>query len=389
MTVRTRVRMLVGAVVVLHGLIHLLGAAKGLGWADVPALPEAISTVGGVIWLAAAALVTTAGVLLIVAARWWWLVGGVAAVVSQAVILTSWSDAKAGTLPNVVLLLAAGYGYASQARTGYRAEYHRRVQAVLSSPQPGLVVADADLAELPEPVAIYLRRCGAVGQDRVTNFQARIHGRIRSGADKPWMTFTGEQVNTYGPTPTRLFHLDASMFGLPVDVLHVFVGTSATMRVKLCSLLPMVNAAGPQMDRGETVTLFNDLCVLAPAALVDAHVRWQPIDDHHVRAAFTHGVHTVAAALAFNDDGDLVDFVSDDRLRASADGRRFTEQRWSTPLLDYRTIGDRRVPTHGEGRWHAPEPEAIFTYVEFHVDEITYNVGVAQPTSPGMLALRH
>jgi hypothetical protein len=27
---------LVGGVVIVHGAIHLLGAAKGLGWADVP-----------------------------------------------------------------------------------------------------------------------------------------------------------------------------------------------------------------------------------------------------------------------------------------------------------------------------------------------------------------
>ena len=32
---RTVVRWVVAVVVVLHGLIHLLGAAKGLGWADV------------------------------------------------------------------------------------------------------------------------------------------------------------------------------------------------------------------------------------------------------------------------------------------------------------------------------------------------------------------
>ena len=35
---RTVVRLVVIVVVLVHGLIHLLGAAKGLGWADVPQL---------------------------------------------------------------------------------------------------------------------------------------------------------------------------------------------------------------------------------------------------------------------------------------------------------------------------------------------------------------
>jgi hypothetical protein len=366
-------RWVVAAVVVVHGLIHLLGAAKGLGWAEVTQLSQPISIAQGVSWLTAAVLIVVTGVLLARTSRWSWVVGAVAVVVSQAVIITSWSDAKAGTIVNAVLLVAVLYGYASQGPTSYRAEYQRRAAAALTEPFLAGVVTEADLAPLPETVAAYLRQAGAVGQPRVRSFRAAIHGRIRGGPSKPWMRFTGEQVNTYGPEPSRLFLIDASMLGLPVGVLHDFVGGSARMRVKACSLVPIADATGPEMDQGETVTLFNDLCVLAPAALIDAPISWQPIDDLHVRGAFTNGAHTVTAELVFNDDHELVDFISDDRLRASANGRTFTPQRWSTPLGRYRTIGQRRIATNGEGRWHAPDPEGEFTYIEFNVDHITYN----------------
>src|SRR5664280_2498023 len=240
----------------MRTMLRWIGAAKGLGWADVTQLKEPISTAMGVAWLAAAVLVVLAGVLLIIRARWWWVVGAVAVVASQTVILTLWSDAKAGTVANIILLAAVVYGYASQGPASYRAEYRRRVDAALTEPLPNGVVTEADLADLPEPVATYVRRSGAVGQPRVTNFQARMHGRIRAGTTTAWMSFTGEQVNTYGPQPSRLFFMDATMFGLPVDVLHTYVGPSATMRVKACSLVPMVNAAGPDMDQAETVTVF-------------------------------------------------------------------------------------------------------------------------------------
>jgi len=371
--VRTRVRWIVAVVVVLHGLIHLLGGVKGFGWAEVTALTEPISTLLGVTWLIAALLVVLAGVMLATAAGSWWIVGAVAAVASQGVILTSWTDAKAGTLVNVVLLVAAGYGYASQGPKSYRAEYRHRVETALAQTHSGGVVNEADLASLPEAVAAYVRQSGAVGQPRVANFRARIHGRIRGGASKPWMTFTGEQVNTYGSAPCRLFFMDATMRGLPLDVLHVFVGRRATMRVKACSLVTMVDAAGPNMDRAETVTLFNDLAVLAPAALIDAPITWQAVDDQHVRGAFTNGAYTVTAQLIFNDAHELVDFISDDRLAASADGKRFTPKRWSTPLSGYRTLGARRIATNGQGRWHAPAPEGDFSYLEFNLDQINYN----------------
>ena len=139
----------------------------------------------------------------------------------------------------------------------------------------------------------------------------------------------------------------------------------------------MVNAAGPVMDRAETVTLFNDLCVFAPAGLIDAPVTWQVMDEHHVRGAFTNGPHTVTADLAFNDDHELTDFISDDRQIASSDGKTFTPARWSTPLRRYRTLGSLRVATFGEAHWHTPEPEGEFCYLELDVDTVTYNTSTA------------
>ena len=44
---RIVVRWVVAVIVVVHGLIHLLGAAKGLGWADVARLSQPIGTAQG------------------------------------------------------------------------------------------------------------------------------------------------------------------------------------------------------------------------------------------------------------------------------------------------------------------------------------------------------
>jgi hypothetical protein len=128
------------------------------------------------------------------------------------------------------------------------------------------------------------------------------------------------------------------------------------------------------MNRSETVTILNDLCVLAPAALVHPALRWQAIDDRSAIVTLTRFDETVSARLLFDDDDQLVDFVSDDRARASRDGRAFTPQRWSTPLTARSEVNGHRLMTHGEARWHAPEPEGEFAYLEFELDDIAYNV---------------
>jgi hypothetical protein len=188
------------------------------------------------------------------------------------------------------------------------------------------------------------------------------------------MPFTAEQLNTLD-TPRRFFMMDARMKGLPVAVLHAFDERGATMKVKLLSALPMIDARGPELTRGETVTLFNDLCVLAPGALVSPAIRWAPVDDHTTRAQFTLGANTIAAELRFDDAGELVDFASDDRGAASSDGRTFTTQRWTTPLRDYAQVGPARVATHGDVLWHPAT--GAYTYGEFHLTSLAYNVGQA------------
>jgi hypothetical protein len=172
-----------------------------------------------------------------------------------------------------VLAAVAAYEYAARGPGSFRAQYRRRRDAAPLTLPPRDDVTERDLGRLPEPVATYVRRAGAVGQPRVTHLELDLHGRIRSGPDARWMTFAGQQFSSFGVHPLRLFHLDARFLGLPVDVLHVFDEQGATMRVKALSLVPIVSAAGPEMDRAETVTMFNDLCGPLSSVFLADHLR--------------------------------------------------------------------------------------------------------------------
>ena len=358
-------RIALGVLLGLHGLIHLAGFAKAFALVDLATLTQPISRPVGLLWLfAGAAMITTA----LLPWRLLWIVGLLALTTSQVAIVTSWADARFGTLPNVVLLLAVVYGFAARGPLSLPAGYAADTTRILHGARPGPVVTEADLTPLPAPVQRYLRTSGAVGQPRPGSVRVRWRGRIRAGAADPWMPLTAEQVNIYGPSPSRLFLLAATMKGVPVAVYHRFIGAAATFRVRLLSLLPIIDARGPEMNRAETVTLFNDLCVLAPGRLVDPAIRWEPIDDTHARATFTRGDQTISAELRFDPSGMLVDFVSDDRARASADGATFTPARWSTPLAAPRGYGRYQLASRGEARWHEPgDPGPGYAYIELEL----------------------
>ena len=185
------------------------------------------------------------------------------------------------------------------------------------------------------------------------------------------MAFTADQLNTFD-TPRRFFLMDAVMKGLPVDVFHSFDEHGATMRVRLLSVKSMVDASGAPLTRSETVTLFNDLCLLAPAELVRPAITWEAVDAHTAQAHYTQGPNTISATLLFNDADELVNFASADR-DPSPDGSTAAPIQWTTPAHDYGRVGPARVSRKAEARWH---PDGgIWTYGEFALRSLEYNVG--------------
>lgn len=120
------------------------------------------------------------------------------------------------------------------------------------------------------------------------------------------------------------------------------------------------------MNRSETVTILNDLAMLAPSRFLDPSCRFDAIDAHAARVHFTRGAETVSAELRFDDAAWLIDFVSDDRSQASADGKEFKPLRWSTPLRAPTLFDGRRAPKHGDAVWH--EPSGPWVYGEFELE---------------------
>jgi hypothetical protein len=184
---------------------------------------------------------------------------------------------------------------------------------------------------------------------------------------EPGMTGPARQYDRFDP-PKRLFFMSSKMKGLPVQVLHDYRGTEATMRVRLASLFNVVDAKGAELSRTETVTILNDLAFFAPSWLADPRLQWRSVDDTSVFVTFTNGPYSVTATLVFNLAGELVNFISEDRGAMQDDGTlRIT--RWSTPMHSYKDLDGRRYATEGEAIWHYPEGD--FTYGHFRLLNLT------------------
>jgi hypothetical protein len=233
------------------------------------------------------------------------------------------------------------------------------------------LVTDEELAALPDPVARWLRRVGVVGQPRVHNFVVDMHAQLNRGPGQPWMETPVLQVS-FVPQPARLFLLRTRMKGLPVTGLHAYTHDGARMQIRVAGVVDMVDESGVAFTRAETVTMLNDFCIMAPAAMLDSRFVWQPVSDTSATVTFTNGPHVVSATLFFNADDDLVDFSSDDRHSLPDDG-----ERWTTPLRGHRDVNGLRLPSEGDAIWHyADKPSWL--YGRFAIQRLRYNVPVAE-----------
>jgi hypothetical protein len=231
-----------------------------------------------------------------------------------------------------------------------------------------------DLTGLPAPVRRYVQRSGAIGKPRPQNMRFAFDADMYRGPGQAPMHATSIQY-TFFDRPARIFLMKARMFGLPVRALHVYRQEQATFTVRVASLVNMVDLRGAEISAAETVTVLNDLCLMAPGALVDPRLAWAPVDDRTAAVTFTNGPHRVGATLVFNERDELVDFWSDDRPDSSSG--RFVPSRWSTPVDEYRDVGGSHLIHRGRAVY--ARPDGPFTYGSFTLRSIEYDVAGPRP----------
>lgn len=354
---------LLGLLLMIYGLLHLSGFLHAFQLAEGLHAIGPIAKPLGVLWLVATLLFLTSALFVVLERNRWYTLTVVAVLLSQLLILLDWKDFRSGTLVNAILLLIA-FGTFGIRR--FEKRYRADVRAAMAdSPIGTEIVTETQLEGLPAPVQKHLRLAGVVGRPRVTSMRLVLEGQMREKGKK-WFPFSSEQHTFFG-SPTRLFFMKAKVKHLLTFGYHTYDRDRVRMQVKLLGLFPVIDLKGDVLFPTETVTFLNDLCMFAPAALLDERIFWEAIDGRTARVIFTYEDCTVSAVLHYNESGQLVNFVSNDRY-AIDDMKAYP---FSTPVSRYSDFNGFQLPGYGEAIWDYPE--GPFTYGKFSVKEVVYN----------------
>lgn len=352
-------------IISIHGLIHFMSFAKALGYGNLKSLTIPVSKPAGALWMLTAFLFIITAVLLLLKKEYWWVIGIAAAIISQIVILLSWKDAKFGTIANIVILITAVLSWGS-----YRFEnsWKKDVKENLLNNNniTTELVTEADLQHLPMPVQRYLKYAGVIGKPKVKNMRVVMEVQMREKG-KDFFKAVSAQYNFFDE-PARLFFMKAKMFGVTVPGYHHYLNGNAVMDIRFAGLFTIVKEEGAIMNKAETVTVFNDMCLMAPATLIDKRIVWEVIDSNSVKAFFTNHNMSISATLYFNKEGQLIDFLSNDRTEI----KTMKSYPFTTPVHRYKNINGYNLFHEGDAVWEYPDGK--FVYGKFTLKDIAYNV---------------
>ena len=350
-----------------HALIHISGFYKAFNPEPANVIIQNVSKIFGIFWLTAGVLFIIAAFLFSLKKNVWMVFSIIAIFLSQYLTIAYWPEAKLATIINVIILFGTILGFAEW---NFNRKYKNQVRAFLGQAplEPVSLLTEADVQYLPGPVKKYLRYSRAIGKPKVKNFKVKFSGQLRQNAQSQWMPFTSEQYN-FVEASIRQFFLYATMKHLPVTGFHSFKNGSAFMDIRLLSMFRVQYQSGKEMDISETVTFFNDMCCLAPATLIDDRIQWMETDGDKVHASFTNNGITISAWLHFNDEGELINFISEDRY--AAEGKKLIRLPWSTPLKEYKEFDGRKITSNADAIYTYPNED--FCYGNFRVESIEYN----------------
>ncbi len=348
-------RFAVAALLVLHGAIHLLGIKLA------PSRPLVA------IWVACALVLVAAALLRLLDEDAWWIPAALGIVVSQVLVVRQWSDAKAGTIANVLLVLPIVVGFAT---ARFHSENRAAARALLArapmQPAPP-VVTEADVAALPPPVRHWLEASGTVGRPRARTVRLHQRGGMRTARDGGFLDARAEQYFTVDE-PGFVWTIDVTMMGIvPVVGRDTSVDGRGRMYIRAGGLVTVADGTGERFDQGTLLRWLGEI-VWFPSGALSPAVSWEAVDEHSARATVSHRGTTASALFRFDDRGRVT------KLEAKRwfDGK--TLEDWEIPITDWGTIRGVEIPTKGTATWKlAPEQGGDFEYYRWEITDVEVN----------------
>lgn len=354
----------------LHGTIHVMGFMKAFKIARISTLQTEISHVSGIFWLLCSLLIAAAAGAFVFDKQFWFYLAVPAILISSFLVISNWSDAKFGMIPNVLILTVAGISLSS---CSMNKMISRETEEILGAAKASVpkTLTNADIAELPAPVQGWMRSNGIIGKPCIT--AACIHQKAlmkMKPGQHDWYNAEARQYTTMNP-PAFIWRVNMKMMPmLSIKGRDSYVEGKGEMLIKMNSLINVANEKGTRMDEG-TLQRFLGEMVWYPSVALSPYISWEAIDNTSAKATMSYKGTTGSGLFYFNHNGDFVKFIANRFMGNKADAKRYP---WILTVDDYAVFEGIKIPSKMKATWQLDEGE--WTWLQLEITSISYNENV-------------
>jgi hypothetical protein len=346
-------------ILVLHALIHLLGFAKGQGW-FMKGLQLPISKTAALFWLLAFLLFLGWGISTALRLENTWILGIAACVISQILIVSVWTDAKWGTIPNILLFVFCWIQFSENC-------FNQQWTHDTALLKKEIIYSDTfqPLECLPHPVQKWYHR----SMQKRTNpiYGGTIHQCLE-------LKLRPEHEDFKPATALQYTRIANPAFSWKVDVpfafgIHLYGRDDyhhgkGSMKIYFHHLFPVVNASGPSLDEGTLQRFLGEMVWFPPLARSE-YVVWESLDEYTAKATMTYEGVIGSGVFYYNREGDFIKFVA----------QRFYEQDqqyydWVLEVQEYNIFDGVKAPSKMTATWKLPSGDWLWLHLK--MDSLHY-----------------
>ena len=356
-----------GAIILIHGIIHLLGFIKAFYSTEVSMQVLGISKPLGALWLITFILFVATSASLFLNNKKWFYLAFIAVCISQILIILTWKEAKFGTIANVIILIVSISAYGSfrffQMTQNEATELLK--STTISSTN---ITTRNEIQLLPDIVQKWMRNSGVIDKEIINSARLVQIGKIKTKPNGKWMPFTAQQ---YFNIKNPAFQWTAKITSN--SVIHTlardkYINGKAEMLIKLQGLIPVVNVTeNDKINAASMQRFLSEMCWFPSAALND-YITWIPIDKTSAKAILTYKAQSVSGVFKFNNEGDILVFETERYFGGSPSAKL---EKWVIYMKDYKNFDGLKIPNRCEVIWKLKEGD--FNWLNLEITDLEYN----------------
>lgn len=352
----------------IHGIIHLFGFLKAFGISEFNAISQPISKTSGFIWLLTFVVFAITMILLIFQSNFWWLSGFLAVIASQILIFNYWSNAKFGTIANLLILISAIIAFSNFSFKN-KVDEERKVLFEKSEPDKEKVITQQTISKLPTIVQKWLTNIGVIGNNPISNVHLVQELQLKLKPDQEnWNNGKANQYYTIYP-PAFNWSITTEINSiLSIVGRDKFVNGNGEMTIKLLSLISVADAKNSDKIDQATLQRFLAEIVWFPTASLSDYITWEQIDENSAKATMTFNGTKGSGIFHFDNNGIFKKFTA---MRYK-DVKDSLPKLWTVSAIKTEERNGLKIPTELKADWKLDNN--TWTWLKIKITEIEYNV---------------